>query len=127
MRNLTVILSPDNFVTTYSKTVLTKNDSDTFQLATHVDGNPAKNVDTGQKFVDDETLQAEINETNSAIEKNKQSNTTDTAQPEGVAEWPHSCPLFSGSDLSCRSLVTQDFRRLIAVVSGVMWGWAVMV
>ena len=84
MRNLTVILSPDNFVTTYSKTVLTKNDSDTFQLATHVDGNPAKNVDTGQKFVDDETLQAEINEINSAIEKNKQSNTTDTAQPEGV-------------------------------------------
>lgn len=83
MRNLTVILSPDNFVTAYSKTVLTKNDSDTFQLATHVDGNPAKNVDTGQKFVDDETLQAEINETNSAIEKNKQSNTTDTAQPEG--------------------------------------------
>ena len=84
MRNLTVILSPDNFVTTYSKTVLTKNDSDTFQLATHVDGNPAKNVDTGQKFVDDETLQAEINEINSAIEKNKQSNTTDTAQPESV-------------------------------------------
>lgn len=84
MSNLTVVLTPNNTVATYSETLVTENEAGNFQLTTYTDGKLAQDIDTGQKAIGDEALKAQIDEINSAIQNHQQTNAGDKAQPAGI-------------------------------------------